>query len=143
VYKKRYKGLGLALNILNSSLGGNYVCFGVFDLYNDRALESALDVALRMVLSVPTDDINAYPKLSKAYFSFIEILFRNHRKTAFALDTAVFMQIMSSVHDGLQASDATLSAFCANSVDHMASFYFANQNKDRVEVLHLKKVRFS
>lgn len=143
VYKKRYKGLGLALNILNSSLGGNYVCFGVFDLYNDRALESALDVALRMALSVPSDDINAYPKLSKAYFSFIEILFRNHRKTAFALDTTVFMQIMSAIHDGLQASDATISAFCANSIDHMASFYFANQGKDRPEVHNLTKVCYA
>jgi len=142
VYKKRYKGLALALNILNSSLGGNYVCFGVFDLYNDRALESALDVALRMALSVPSDDINAYPKLSKAYYSFIEILFRSHRKTAFALDTSVFMQILSSVHDGLQSSDATISAFSANSIDHIAVFYFSNQNKDRPDVVNLKKVRY-
>lgn len=139
VYKKRYKGLGLSLNILNSALGGNYVCFGVFELYNDPALEKALDVALRMILSVPTDDISAYPKLSKAYYSFIEILFRNHRKTAFALDTTVFMQVMSSVHDGLQSTDATISAFCANAIDHMASFYFSNQTKDRPEVHNMTK----
>lgn len=141
VYKKRYKGLSLALNILNSALGGNYVCFGVFDLYNDRALDNALDVALRLALTVPLDDINAYPKLSKAYFSFIEILFRNHRNPAFALDTTVFMQIMSTVHDGLQSSDATISAYCANTIDHMASFYFANQGKDKIEMRNLNKVR--
>jgi exportin-7 len=141
VYKKRYKGLSLALNILNSALGGNYVCFGVFDLYNDRALDSALDVALRLALTVPLDDINAYPKLSKAYYSFIEILFRNHRKPAFALDTNVFMQIMSTVHDGLQSSDAAISAYCANTIDHMASFYFTNQGKDKVEMHNLNKVR--
>ena len=29
MYKKRYKGIGIALNVLNSALGGNYVCFGV------------------------------------------------------------------------------------------------------------------
>lgn len=139
-YKKRYKGLALSLNVLNSALGGNYVCFGVFDLYNDRALDNALDVALRMALTVPLDEINAYPKLSKAYYSFIEILFRNHRKTAFALDTSVFMQIMSTVHDGLQSSEATISAFCANTIDHMASFYFTNQGKDKPEMLSLQKV---
>lgn len=140
VYKKRYKGLSLALNVLNSALGGNYVCFGVFDLYNDRALDSALDVALRMALTVPLDDINAYPKLSKSYYSFIEILFRNHRKTAFALDTNVFMQIMATVHDGLQSSDPTIGAYCANTIDHMASFYFSNQGKDKPEMLNLNKV---
>lgn len=139
IYKKRYKGLGLALSVLNSALGGNYVCFGVFELYQDRALENALDVALRMALSIPIDDISAYPKLSKAYYSFIEILFRSHRRNAFALDTNVFMQIMTTVHDGLQSSDATISAFCANTIDHLASYYFTNQGKDKVEMQHLNK----
>lgn len=141
IYKKRYKGLGLSLHVLNSALGGNYVCFGVFELYNDHALDNALDVALSMVLSVPLDDISAYPKLSKAYYSFIEILFRSHKKTVFALDTNVFMQIMTTVHDGLQSNDATISSFCANSIDHMTTYYFDNQGKDRVEMRNLNKVR--
>ena len=140
IYKRRYKGLSLALNILNSALGGNYVCFGVFELYNDRALDNALDVSLRLALTVPLDDINAYPKLSKAYYSFTEILFRNHRKPAFALETNVFMQIMSTVHDGLQSSDATISAYCANTIDHMASYYFTNKGKDKIEMHNLNKV---
>jgi exportin-7 len=142
IYKKRYKGLALALSILNSALGGNYVCFGVFDLYNDRALESALDVALRLALTVPLDDINSYPKLSKAYYSFIEIMFRNHRKPAFALEPTVFMEIISTVHDGLQSSDPTISAHCANAIDHIASFYFTNKGKDKVEVANLNAVRW-
>jgi exportin-7 len=141
IYKKRYKGLSLSLHVLNSALGGNYVCFGVFELYNDRALDSALDVALTMALSVPLDDINAYPKLSKAYYSFIEILFRSHRKTVFALDTNVFLQIMTTVHDGLQSSDPTISSFCANSIDHLTTYYFNNQGKDKPEMHSLAKVR--
>ncbi|KAG7356446.1 Importin-beta N-terminal domain containing protein [Nitzschia inconspicua] len=139
IYKKRYKGLSLSLHVLNSALGGNYVCFGVFELYNDRALESSLDVSLTMALSVPLDDINAYPKLSKAYFSFIEILFRNHKKTIFALDSTVFLQIMTTVHDGLQSSDPTISSFCANSIDHLTTYYFNNQGKEKVEMLNLNK----
>ena len=140
VYKKRYKGLALSLHVLNSALGGNYVCFGVFELYNDRALENALEVALKMALSVPLDDVNAYPKLSKAYFSFVEILFRSHKKTVFALDTQVFMQIMTTVHDGLQSSDATISSFCANTIDHLTTYYFHNNGKDKAEMHSLNKV---
>jgi exportin-7 len=140
VYKKRYKGLALSLHVLNSALGGNYVCFGVFELYNDRALENALDVALQMALSVPMDDINAYLKLSKAYYSFVEILFRSHKNTVFALDTNVFMQIMTTVHDGLQASDATISSFCANTVDHFTTYYVNNNGKDKVSMHNLNKV---
>jgi exportin-7 len=140
IYKNRYKGLSLSLHVLNSALGGNYVCFGVFELYNDRALENSLDVALTMALSVPLDDINAYPKLSKAYFSFIEILFRSHKKTVFALDTSVFLQIMTTVHDGLQSSDPTISSFCANAIDHLTTYYFNNQGRDKVEMHSLSKV---
>jgi exportin-7 len=139
IYKKRYKGLSLALSVLNSALGGNYVCFGVFELYQDPALENSLKVALELVKSIPVDDINAYPKVSKAYFSFIEILFRNHRRNAFALDTNMFMQIMATVHDGLQSSDATISAFCANTIDHITSYYFTHRTKDKPEMLNLQK----
>lgn len=141
IYKKRYKGLSLSLHVLNSALGGNYVCFGVFELYNDKALENSLEVALQMALSVPLDDINAYPKLSKAYYSFIEILFRSHKNTVFALDTTIFMQIMATVHDGLQSSDATISSFCANSIDHLTTYYFNNQGKDTIQMHNLNKVR--
>jgi len=139
IYKKRYKGLSLSLHVLNSALGGNYVCFGVFELYNDMALQNALDVALNMALSVPLDDVNAYPKLSKAYYSFIEILFRSHKKRVFALDTNVFLQIMTTVHEGLQSSDQTISSFCANTIDHLTTYYFINQNKDKVEMHNLNK----
>mmetsp|Transcript_20342 Transcript_20342/g.38262 ORF Transcript_20342/g.38262 Transcript_20342/m.38262 type:complete len:1118 (-) Transcript_20342:416-3769(-) len=139
IYKTRYKGVALALNVLNSALGGNYVCFGVFALYNDPCLDNALDVALQMILTIPMEDALAYPKLSKAYYGFVEIIFRNHRKTVFALETSVFMQLMTAVHEGLQASDATLSSLCANTVDHIATYYFTNAGKDKVEMHNLNK----
>mmetsp|Transcript_11656 Transcript_11656/g.18039 ORF Transcript_11656/g.18039 Transcript_11656/m.18039 type:complete len:1117 (+) Transcript_11656:131-3481(+) len=139
IYKVRYKGMGLALNVMNSALSGNYVCFGVFQLYNDPALDSALDVTLQMALSVPLDDIVAYPKLSKAFYGFVENLFRSHKRTVMALDTSVFMQLMTAVHEGLQSSDATLSSLCANTIDHLATFYFSENGKDKTEVHNFNK----
>jgi exportin-7 len=38
-------------------LGGNYVNFGVFKLYNDQSLDQALEVAMQLVLSIPGDDL--------------------------------------------------------------------------------------
>mmetsp|Transcript_32480 Transcript_32480/g.37607 ORF Transcript_32480/g.37607 Transcript_32480/m.37607 type:complete len:1135 (+) Transcript_32480:435-3839(+) len=139
IYKTRYKGMALALNVLNSALGGNYVCFGVFALYNDPALKNALDVALQLTLGVPLDDILAYPKLSKAIFGFIEILFRNHITTVLALETRVIMQLMHAVHEGLQCSDAPLSSLCANTIDHLATYYFNNLGKDKEAMHNLNK----
>lgn len=58
----------LSTNFLNSfyymtALAGNYVNFGVFELYGDRALADALDIALKMTLSIPLADILAYRKV--------------------------------------------------------------------------------
>lgn len=41
-------------------MSGNYVNFGVFDLYGDPALKDALDTVLRMVLGIPLADIMSY-----------------------------------------------------------------------------------
>lgn len=46
-----------------TALAGNYVNFGVFELYGDRALADALDIALKMTLSIPLADILAYRKV--------------------------------------------------------------------------------
>jgi exportin-7 len=143
LYKTRYKGMALTFNVLNSALGGNYVCFGVFGLYNDPALENSLDVSLQMALSVPLEDIVAYTKLSKAFYGLIEILFRNHIQAVMALETNVFMQLMTAVHEGLQSSDATLCSQCANTIDHLATFYFTYNGKEKPAVHNLNKARLS
>lgn len=46
-----------------TALSGNYVNFGVFELYGDRALSDALDAALKMMLSISLSDILAYRKV--------------------------------------------------------------------------------
>ena len=126
IYKTRYKGFSLALEVLFGALSGNYVCFGVFALYQDPALDNALDMALKLSLSVPLDDVLAYPKLSKSYFQFLEILFRSHISTVMALDTGTLMTLMNAIHEGLQSSDAPLSSQCATIIDHLSTFYFTN-----------------
>lgn len=50
-----------------TALSGNYVNFGVFELYGDRSLADALDIALKMALSIPLVDILAYRKVGKFF----------------------------------------------------------------------------
>jgi exportin-7 len=63
VYGMKCKGIWICLTILMHALAGNYVNFGVFELYGDRALADALEVALKMALSIPQTDIMAYRKV--------------------------------------------------------------------------------
>jgi exportin-7 len=104
IYLEKYKGIRLMLNTLTNALSGNYVNFGVFSLYNDQALQNALDVSLQMCLQIPVSDVIAYIKLSRAYFAFVEILFRNHLDVLCGLDSPVFIQLIKTNQEGLQSS---------------------------------------
>ena len=93
---------------MQEALSGNYVNFGVFELYNDKALENALDVALSLALSVPVDHVLSYPKLSRWYFALLDALFQNHLPYVASKDTATFMKLMEVLYGGLQALDAPM-----------------------------------
>nr|GEV90523.1 DNA-directed DNA polymerase [Tanacetum cinerariifolium] len=55
--------------MFSQALVGNYVNFGVFELYGGRALADALGIALKMTLSVPLVDILAYRRGSSLWTS--------------------------------------------------------------------------
>jgi hypothetical protein len=39
------------------------------------------------------------------------------------------LQVLAAQHEGLQSLDAPLSAQCAMTIDHLASFYFTHKPK--------------
>ncbi|TYZ58875.1 hypothetical protein PybrP1_005973, partial [[Pythium] brassicae (nom. inval.)] len=130
-YGDKYKAIALCLGILYRALGGNYVNFGVFKLYNDQSLDSALEVALQLVLSIPHEDLMSFPKVKTAYFFFLEILFRNQIASVVALDGAIFGQLVTSLLEGINAYDLAIAAQCAPAVDHLATLYYHEMKKKR------------
>jgi len=137
IYNERYKGMSLALLALTVALSGNYVNFGVFALYDDKALENALEVALQIILFITIDDVMAFPKLSRHYFAFLDVLFRSHLAHVAKKDTHTFMRIMTVMHEGLQSLDPPMSTYCASAMDHLASYLFHNRNKETPAVHQL------
>ncbi|KAL9235176.1 hypothetical protein vseg_009963 [Gypsophila vaccaria] len=126
IYSYKYKGIWICLTILTRALAGNYVNFGVFELYGDRALADALDIALKMTLSIPLTDILVFRKLTRAYFAFMEVLFSGHISFVLNLDTNTFVRIVGSLESGLKGLDSNISSQCASAIDHLATFYFNN-----------------
>uniref|UniRef100_A0A0E0MUM9 Importin N-terminal domain-containing protein n=1 Tax=Oryza rufipogon TaxID=4529 RepID=A0A0E0MUM9_ORYRU len=122
----KYKGIWISLAVLSRALCGNYVNFGVFELYGDRALADALDISLKMSLSVPLSDILAFKKLSKAFYGYIEVLFSSHITFVLNLDTNTFVHIVSTLESGLKGLDTGISTQCASAIDSLAAFYFNN-----------------
>jgi exportin-7 len=104
IYVEKYKGVSLILQALTCALSGGYVNFGVFALYDDKALQNAMDVSLQLCLQIPTEDVMTYMKLSRAYFGYLEVLFSHHLDVMCGLDSAVFNRLVKTVHEGLQSS---------------------------------------
>ena len=76
-----------------AALSGNYVNFGVFELYGDRALVDALDVTVKMILSIPLADILAFRKVLLSLCAmFLTVLV--HIGSAFLLS---FFQILLDI----------------------------------------------
>jgi len=131
IYQSKYKGISLCLLLLTRALSGNYVNFGVFALYGDRALSDCLEVTIKLCLCMPLDEIMAYTKVCKAYFTLMELLMRNHTAMLVELDTAVLRHICSSLQEGLKSHEVAISSQCAAALEHLAAFHFRQLTDER------------
>ena len=57
LHSHRLKGIRLSFQLLKNALSGGYVNFGVFRLYNDPALDNALHMFVKMVMSVESSNL--------------------------------------------------------------------------------------
>lgn len=111
VYAEKYKGVSLILQVLTCALSGCYVNFGVFALYDDKALQNAMDISLQLCLQIPTEDVMTYMKLSRSFFGYLEVLFSHHLDVMCGLDSPVFMRLVKTVHEGLQSSGTLILSY--------------------------------
>ncbi|KAH9295733.1 hypothetical protein KI387_039321, partial [Taxus chinensis] len=91
-----------------------------------RALADALDIALKLTLSIPLPDIMEFRKLTHSYFSLLEVLCNSHTNVIVNLDTSTFAHIVGSLESGLKSLDVNISTQCASAVDNLSAFYFNN-----------------
>eukprot|EP01135_Chromosphaera_perkinsii_P004888 Nk52_evm8s303 gene=Nk52_evmTU8s303 len=129
VYQDLYKGMWICFRIFEVALCGNYVNFGVFQLYGDDTLEKAVQIYLKMIFTIPTNDILAYPKLATHYFSSLEVFTQDHMNFIANLDPPVFACIVSSLAVGIKSIDSAISTQCCMIVDHLVSFEFKHLQK--------------
>lgn len=130
-YRYKHKGISLCMLLLTRALSGNYVNFGVFALYGDRALSDCLQVTINLCLCISLDDIMAYTKVSKGYFTLLELLMRNHAAMIVELGTPVLKHICLSLQEGLKSYEVAISSQCAAALEHLAAFHFRTLTEER------------
>lgn len=82
VYPLKLKGISICFSMLKAALCGSYVNFGVFRLYGDEALDNALNVFVKLLLSIPQTDllVSFVNLLRRTLTSRILRIIRNYRK---------------------------------------------------------------
>lgn len=53
----RYKGISIVVEVMTHALGGQFVSFGIFKVFPDNSLSSALGEILKLIASVPMFDL--------------------------------------------------------------------------------------
>lgn len=110
--------------MLKAILCGNYVNLGVFKLYGDNAFDSVMEITAKLILSIPHKDLlvmqfsvssffqlliefyltfQEFPKLSTSYYILLECLAQDHIKFLSTLEPTVFLYILESISEGLNA----------------------------------------
>lgn len=123
-YAVLYKGIWNALTVVSRALSGNYVNFGVFELYGDPALKDALQCSFAMCVSILPADVLAFRKVARAYFGLLEVLCGTHIRVVLCTDAATFGHIAACLEAGLKCLDVAISSQCASAIDALAGYYF-------------------
>jgi len=123
-YRLKYKGIHISFTAFARALIGNYINFGVFQLYNDPALANIMDASFKMMSILSTKCVNEYKKLGKAYYALIDMLLANHADYVVKLDTQSFTGIVKGLEAGLKSYDASVVSTCASAIDNLATYYY-------------------
>ncbi|RZF34199.1 hypothetical protein LSTR_LSTR003609 [Laodelphax striatellus] len=123
-YQMKLKGISICFSMLKAALCGSYVNFGVFRLYGDEALDNALKMFVKLLLSIPQSDLLDYPKLSQSYYVLLECLAQDHMSFLSTLEPSVFLYILSSISEGLTALDTMVCTGCCTTLDHIVTYLF-------------------
>ncbi|CAB3261177.1 unnamed protein product [Arctia plantaginis] len=124
LYALKLKGISLCFSILKAALCGNYANFGVFRLYGDEALDNALNMFVKLLLSIPQSDLLDYPKLSQTYYVLLERLAQDHMSFLASLQPDATLYILCSVSEGLTALDTSVCTGCCATLDHIVTYLF-------------------
>ncbi|XP_072177284.1 exportin-7-like [Diadema setosum] len=129
IYQMKLKGIAVCFSMLKAALSGSYVNFGVFRLYGDSALDEALQMFVKLLLSIPLSNLLDYPKLSGSYYVLLECLAQDHMGFISSLEPQVFLHVLSSVSEGLTALDTMVCTSCCAILDHIVTFLFKQLTK--------------
>ncbi|ORX56804.1 hypothetical protein DM01DRAFT_1334363 [Hesseltinella vesiculosa] len=122
LYPEKYKGIMICFHILAHCLGGRYINFGAFWLYQDEAIDQAFQMMFQLMMSIPLDDLLNFPKLTKAYFMMVNDFTVEQLKSIPMLPMEPFLFILESCEQGIQIAEPAIRTHACATLDHILTF---------------------
>ncbi|KAI7869031.1 armadillo-type protein [Spinellus fusiger] len=121
-YPFKYKGISICFNILSRCIGGRYINFGVFWLYQDKAIDEAFSMVFRLVLSIPLQDLMGFPKLTKAFFCMLDDFSQEQLMALPHLSPDMFLYMMRACEHGIESNETWVRTHACSAINKIASF---------------------
>lgn len=120
-YEERYKPLLLCMRLLQRSLRGNYLNFGVFEVYNDECM-CVVFLVIRLAFKITLDIIFSYQEIHKEYMLLLIVLFQDHlRFLAREGSGEMVLMLVESLLFGLRSTDKDMLGMATQSLDAFGS----------------------
>ncbi|KAI9353121.1 armadillo-type protein [Pilaira anomala] len=128
-YEYKYKGISQCFTIMSRCLGGRYINFGVLWLYQDKAINEALEMIIQLMLDVPMDDLLSFPKLALSFFYLLDELSREQLMAIPHVSPEAFLYIMQACEQGVESIDSLIRAHACTSILNICSFVIKETEK--------------
>ncbi|KAG2198377.1 hypothetical protein INT47_009782 [Mucor saturninus] len=116
-YEYKYKGISQCFSIMSKCLGGRYINFGVLWLYQDKAINEALDMIIQLMLDIPIDDLLANE------------LSREQLMAMPSISPDAFLYLMQACEQGVESSDSLIRAHACSSIYNICSYVIKETEK--------------
>jgi exportin-7 len=130
----------ILLRLVNNLLRGGYICFGVFEIYNDPCYLNTIIITFQAILKtteIQVKLIQRYPKIFLLIFEFFDLLCKNHQKVLllnspdYCLVTMLDLFIFTFKTEDLHFSKNNLIIVCGSLI-HLFEFSFKVLQKNNL-----------
>lgn len=91
------------------------------------SIQEALDISLKLGMSVPLSEILAYRKVARAWFSLADALCHSHAPALATRDAQTIAFLLTSLEAGLKSLDVSVSSQCAAAIDNLAGYTYLHR----------------
>ncbi|RCI02278.1 hypothetical protein CU098_001501 [Rhizopus stolonifer] len=131
-YPVKYKGVAACFQMLAKCLGGKYINFGVFWLYQDKAIQEAFSIMYQMMLNIPLEDMMNFPKLSKAFFLMLDEFSAEQMMMDPDMPPEAFLYILEACEQGVESTDSFVRTHACSVINNICTF--AIQQNEKAEL---------